>query len=153
VNLAPEGVARFGSIRCGGRRNRRPAGKEWEKIRGGSIGLVFQEPAAALDPVRRSGRRSWRPSAATGGGSRGRRGKSRATSCRGLFSGSGSRPRRIPAPPVGRVETAGLPRVALAGNPGILIADEPTTALDATVSAEVLELLDRLRRDRGSRSC
>jgi oligopeptide/dipeptide ABC transporter ATP-binding protein len=39
--------------------------------------------------------------------------------------------------------------IALAGNPAILIADEPTTALDATVSAEVLELLDRLRRDRG----
>src|SRR6202035_2421503 len=39
--------------------------------------------------------------------------------------------------------------IALAANPKILIADEPTTALDATIAAEVLDLLDRLRQQRG----
>jgi peptide/nickel transport system ATP-binding protein len=49
----------------------------------------------------------------------------------------------------GGLKQRALLAIALAGNPAILVADEPTTALDATVSAEVLELLDRLRRDRG----
>jgi oligopeptide/dipeptide ABC transporter ATP-binding protein len=39
--------------------------------------------------------------------------------------------------------------MALAADPAILVADEPTTALDATVAAQVLELLDSLRRERG----
>src|SRR5262249_51546302 len=52
-------------------------------------------------------------------------------------------------PRAGGLKQRSPPAVALAGDPAVLIADEPTTALDATVSADVLELLDRLRRDRG----
>ena len=150
VNLAPEGSRVSGSIRCGGREIGGLPEKEWEKIRGGSIGLVFQEPAAALDPVATIGSQI-------------------LEAVRRHRSGSPREARKIardlltevsfPDPDRGLDEyphrlSGGLKQraflaIALAGNPGILVADEPTTALDATVSAEVLELLDRLRRDRG----
>jgi ABC-type glutathione transport system ATPase component len=55
VNLAPEGSRVSGTIRCGGRDIGGLPEEQWEKVRGGIIGLVFQEPAAALDPVRTIG--------------------------------------------------------------------------------------------------
>jgi peptide/nickel transport system ATP-binding protein len=123
---------------------------EWGRVRGGEIGFVFQEPAAALDPVQTIGKqileaiRLHRAS-----GSREAREIARSLLAEVSFPdpdrGFGEYPHRLS----GGLKQRALLAIALAGNPAILVADEPTTALDATVSAEVLELLDRLRRDRG----
>ena len=55
VNLAPEGARVSGTIRSRGRELGGLPEKLWENVRGGEIGLVFQEPAAALDPVQTIG--------------------------------------------------------------------------------------------------
>ena len=150
VNLTPEAARVSGSIACRGRDLRRLRESEWEKIRGGEIGLVFQEPAAALDPVQTIGAqileaiRLHRDCS-----SRQARQEARRLLAEVSFPDPDRGLRDYPHRLSGGLKQRALLAIALAGNPAILIADEPTTALDATVSAEVLELLDRLRQDRG----
>jgi len=150
INLAPEGARVSGAIVYRGQDLLRIPEDEWGRVRGGEIGFVFQEPAAALDPVQPIGahileaiRRH------RAGGSREAREIARSLLAEVSFPdpdrGLDEYPHRLS----GGLKQRALLAIALAGNPAILVADEPTTALDATVSAEVLELLDRLRRDRG----
>ncbi len=150
INLAPEGARVSGAVVYRGRDLLRLAEAEWESVRGGEIAFVFQEPSAALDPVQRIGAQiheAIRPRRANGS-------REAREIARGLLAevsfpdpdrGLDEYPHRLS----GGLKQRALLAIALAGNPAILVADEPTTALDATVSAEVLELLDRLRRDRG----
>ncbi len=150
VNLTPEAARVSGTIACRGRDLRLLRESEWEKVRGGEIAVVFQEPAAALDPVQTIGAqileaiRLHRDCSS---------GQAREAARRLLAEVSFPDPdrglREYPHRLSGGLKQRAMLAIALAGNPAILVADEPTTALDATVSAEVLELLDRLRRDRG----
>ncbi len=150
INLVPEEARIAGTIEYRGRDLLGLTELEWGRVRGGEIAFVFQEPSAALDPVqtigaqileaitrhRDSGPREAREIA---------RGLLAEVSFPDPDRGLGEYPHRLS----GGLKQRALLAIALAGNPAILVADEPTTALDATVSAEVLELLDRLRRDRG----
>jgi oligopeptide/dipeptide ABC transporter ATP-binding protein len=150
VNLAPEEARVSGRVLCRGRDLFRLTEAEWTEVRGGEIALVFQEPAAALDPVQTIGAQiveAIRPRRFAS--SREAREVARGLLAEVSFPdpdrGLAEYPHRLS----GGLKQRALIAIALAGNPAILIADEPTTALDATVSADVLELLDRLRRDRG----
>ncbi|MGD9571165.1 MAG: nickel ABC transporter ATP-binding protein NikE [Thermoleophilia bacterium] len=123
-----------------------PAGGEaLRRVRGAGIALVPQDPAAALDPVRRVGEqvaetiRAHRPMG---------RGEARARAAAALAEVGVVRddhPHRLS----GGQRQRALIAMALAPGPRVLVADEPTASLDAPVQVEVLDLLDRRRREGG----
>ncbi|HEV8611807.1 MAG TPA: ABC transporter ATP-binding protein [Thermoanaerobaculia bacterium] len=149
LGLAPERARVAGSIRLRGHELAGSSEEEWRRVRGNEVALVFQEPAAAFDPVATIG--SQIVEAVRAHQKLDRR-SARALARERLHEVG------FPDPDRGLDEYAhrlsgGLRQraflaMALASDPAILVADEPTTALDATVAAQVLELLDRLRRER-----
>ncbi|MGH9316076.1 MAG: ABC transporter ATP-binding protein [Thermoanaerobaculia bacterium] len=150
VNLAPEQARVSGSVAWQGRDLLGLPEDAWREIRGRQVALVFQEPGAALDPVRTIGDqiieaiRLHRSVSRTDAREIARRLLMEVS----LPDPEGSLaqyPHRLSG---GQKQRAFL-AMALAADPAVLIADEPTTALDATVSAQVLELLGRLRKGRG----
>ncbi len=150
LGLTPENARLSGAVFYRGRDLLRLSERAWGEVRGREIGLVFQEPGAALDPVRTIGAQLSEAIRLHRMVSR----REALAAARGLLAevsfpdperGLAEYPHRLSG---GQKQRAFL-AIALAANPAILIADEPTTALDATVSAEVMELLQRLRKERG----
>jgi peptide/nickel transport system ATP-binding protein len=142
-------VAEGSSIRLGGEQLLTSAPERMRKVRGGEIGIVFQEPMTSLNPLLRAGDqvaeavRSDPPLDRAGLRQRVEALLEQA----GLpdpRSVAGAWPHQLSGGMRQRVMIA----MALAGEPRLLIADEPTSALDVTVQSAILELLNRLRRER-----
>jgi peptide/nickel transport system ATP-binding protein len=150
IRLLPQPAGRVlgGHVRFRGRDLLRATEAEIRKVRGGDIGVIFQEPMSALNPVHRIGRQvsevfrlhkkiskkdAW----------------DAATEMLKLV--------RIPAPEKRMMDyphhlSGGMRQriviaLALACRPSLVIADEPTTALDVTVQAQILDLMGRLQSE------
>ncbi len=151
INLLPEGSRVSGSVTYRDCDLLELDESHWRNLRGGEIAMVFQEPAAALDPVQTVGDQI-REAITAHSASLGRP-EIRRRARRLLEEVSLPDPDRVLSEYPHRLSGGQRQRaclaIALAADPSILIADEPTTALDATIAAEVLDLVDRLRRERG----
>ncbi len=152
MQLLPKGIARIssGSISLDGRDLVGQPESELQKVRGGDIGMIFQEPMTSLNPVLTIGEQILETLRVHGSLSK-RDMKSRAIELLALVKIPrpeqlfGEYPHRLSGGMRQRVMIA----IAIACNPKLLIADEPTTALDVTIQAEVLELLSNLQTELG----
>ena len=151
LGILPEGLSvTGGSVRVDGRDLTAASEREWRSVRGTRIGAVFQDPASYLNPALPVGAQLRETLRVTAGVPRAQA-RSRA---RELLDDLGIRRvdlvlRQRVAELSGGMLQRVLIAMALAADPAVLIADEATTALDVTVQAELLELLARLRRERG----
>ena len=150
--LPPPGRIAAGSVRLGGVAVERLPQGAWQPLRGREIAMVFQDPALALNPVLRISTQF----AETVRDGRGRRPDGKAVRERGLgllarvgFPDPERVWRAYPFQLSGGMRQRVALAVALANRPRVLIADEPTTALDVQVQAQVLDVLRRLQAEMG----
>jgi oligopeptide/dipeptide ABC transporter ATP-binding protein len=121
---------------------------DMQHVRGRQIGFIFQEPMAALDPVFTIGAQiveTLRVHGLAQGAAAHRRAVELLDRVR--IPDAAVRARQYPHQLSGGLRQRAMIALALAAEPALLIADEPTTALDATVQAEVLDLLRELGRE------
>src|ERR671921_478487 len=124
--------------------------QQMQKIRGSKIAMVFQDPMTSLDPTMRVGKQiveSLRKHL----GLSGQRAKERAVELLTLVGipNPEDRVRQYPHQFSGGMRQRVVIAIALACDPQILIADEPSTALDVTIQAQILELLRELQEQLG----
>jgi peptide/nickel transport system ATP-binding protein len=124
---------------------------EMRRLRGNRIGMVFQEPMTSLNPVLTIGRQVGETLRLHQGLGR-RAAEARAVEMLALvgIAEPGRRVREYPHQLSGGMRQRVMIAMALACNPRLLIADEPTTALDVTVQAQILDLMRDLQRRLGS---
>ncbi len=145
LGLLPEGALATGSVRWNDRELIGMPDRELATLRGDEIGIVFQEPRTALNPIRTVGRQiaeSVRIHEGLGRREASQRAITEAERVR--LPDPAQIVRRYPHQLSGGQRQRVAIAMALACRPRLLIADEPTTALDVTIQAEVLELLNGL---------
>ena len=152
VDLLPKPAGKIleGSIRFMGRELRGAEPEVMYDVRGNDVGVVFQEPMAALNPVQRVGRQIIESLLL-------HRDLTKAEALRKAVElldavGIPSPDRRISDYPhqlSGGMRQRVMIAIALCCDPDLLIADEPTTALDVTVQAQILELMSEMQKERG----
>lgn len=150
LGLLPRKAAVSGSVRLDGAEILHARPETLDRVRGGRVAMIFQDPASALNPVIRLGRQVGEALALH----RGLSGQAIRAEARRLFDlvGIPDAARRLDAYPhelSGGQNQRVMIAMALAGEPDLLVADEPTTALDATIQAQILALLAELRRELG----
>jgi peptide/nickel transport system ATP-binding protein len=150
--LEPPGYVTAGEVRLNGRELVLANDRQMSRVRGKEISLIYQDPMAALNPVKEIGAqveealRRHQPHLSR-----------RAVRARAIellrdveIPDAARRFDDYPHQYSGGMRQRVLIAIALANDPDIVIADEPTTALDVTTQAQVLDLLERLVADRGA---
>jgi peptide/nickel transport system ATP-binding protein len=145
MQLLPFGATTSGSIKLDGREVLGLPDVEMRKIRGGTVGMVFQEPMTALNPVKTIGDQVAETAMVHGGlGRRAALEVARQTLERVELPTSRFPLDRYPHELSGGQRQRVVIAMAIAMRPKLLIADEPTTALDVTTQAAILRLLQKL---------
>jgi ABC-type microcin C transport system duplicated ATPase subunit YejF len=147
--LAANGAAR-GEVLLNGRNVLGLSKQEINQVRGRQMTMVFQEPMTSLDPLYRIGDQVIEPIMHHKGATRAEARK-RALELLALVKlpDAERRMRSYPFELSGGQRQRVMIAMALANNPELLIADEPTTALDVTIQAEILQLLGELQKKLG----
>lgn len=129
----------------------RKSEREMRRLRGGEISMIFQEPMSSLNPVYTIGKQISEAVRLHAGGNASA-GRARAIEMLTLvgISSPETRVDEYPHQLSGGMRQRAMIAMALACNPALLIADEPTTALDVTIQAQILDLLRDLRARTGT---
>ncbi len=150
MGILPRLANATGSVRLAGDSLLDLTEAKWCALRGSEIGMIFQNPASHLDPLRRIGAQVAAPMKRHLGLSQ------RAAEERTVrlledvgIRDAAKRVRSYPHEFSGGMKQRAMIAAAIGCNPKLLIADEPTTALDVTVQSRILKLLRDLNRDRG----
>jgi oligopeptide/dipeptide ABC transporter ATP-binding protein len=151
MGLLPPMMRVSGSIRLGGKEILGLPERQMRALRGRRVAMVFQDPMTALNPVMTIGAQITEALMLHNARLSRRELKTRAIELMELVA--------IPAPEhrfsqfphefSGGMRQRVVIAIAVANDPELLIADEPTTALDVTIQAQIVEILDRLRREKG----
>jgi len=128
----------------------RAGGRELRRLRGGEIGMIFQEPMASFSPVYSIGNQMME-AIRLHRGIRGRAARELAIEMldKVRISNPAARLDQYPHEMSGGMRQRAMIALALSAGPNLLIADEPTTALDVTIQAQVLELMQGLQDELG----
>jgi oligopeptide/dipeptide ABC transporter ATP-binding protein len=148
--IDPPGKIVAGSIVLDGIEQRTLNAEQQRRMRGNRIAMIFQEPMTSLNPVFSIGDQIASAVRAHGGGGR-RAAWERTEAMLDLVQipSPRQRARDYPHQLSGGLRQRAMIAMALASGPALLIADEPTTALDVTIQAQILDLLRRLQAERG----
>ena len=149
LGLLDINAAAAGSVRFDGTELLGASPAVLRSIRGGRIGMIFQDPMTSLNPVLEI-RRQVAEAVITHQHVTPRQAESKAVELLEMvsFPDAARRARSYPHELSGGMRQRVMIAMALANDPDILIADEPTTALDVTVQAQILDLLRSLRQSR-----
>ena len=150
LGLLPATAVVGGSVRLAGQELLGARDTVLDEVRGGRIAMIFQDPASALNPVHRIGRQVTEALRLHRGLARA---AAQAEALRLMdqvgIPDAARRLRSYPHEMSGGQNQRVMIAMALAGQPELLVADEPTTALDATIQAGILDLLRRLQAETG----
>lgn len=147
IDLLPKGARVDGSIILNGKTLRK---EDALAARGTDIGMVFQEPMTALNPVLTIGKQLTEASVIVGGISQPEADKKAVELLERVGIDNASvRMRQYPHEFSGGMRQRVMIGMAMMMSPKLLIADEPTTALDVTIQAQILELLQKLVQETG----
>jgi len=150
IGLLPSGATASGQAHFRGLELLALRGRALRDVRGGGIGMVFQDPMTSLHPMLSIGQQLEEPIRQHLGSGRAAARKRAAELLAAVRLPDPERAlRAFPHQFSGGMRQRVAIAIALAGEPELLIADEPTTALDVTVQAGIIRLLDTLRRERG----
>ncbi|MDW8399882.1 MAG: ABC transporter ATP-binding protein, partial [Acetobacteraceae bacterium] len=151
IGLLAEGTEVGGAVRLAGTDLLGLSAEEMRRLRGSDVAMIFQEPMTSLNPAFTAGDqvaeaiRAHRPI-----GRRAAFDEAVAMLERVRIPDAARRARQYPHEMSGGMRQRVMIAMALACRPKLLIADEPTTALDVTVQAQILSLLDDLKRETGT---
>ncbi|MEM9047138.1 MAG: ABC transporter ATP-binding protein [Pseudomonadota bacterium] len=150
MGMLPEGARASGEILFDGHPVSSLSETGWTALRGRRIAMIFQEPMSALNPLQQIGRQItetilWHEAVTRAEAAR----RALALMTEVGMPDPEARLRMYPHALSGGQRQRALIAMALACNPDLLLADEPTTALDATRTVQVLDLLRKLAQTRG----
>jgi oligopeptide/dipeptide ABC transporter ATP-binding protein len=151
LGLLPSGARVDGSVRFDGRELLGLAPRELRKLRGARIGMIFQDPKTSLNPVQTIGHQIVEGIRIHHTEVSRKEAAKRAVELLALVGipQPDRRARDYPHQFSGGMCQRAMIAMAVANGPDVLIADEPTTALDVTIQAQILDLLRDIRREKG----